>query len=241
MVDKDELESDLDGFFTGDYSITQGNTKPRVSDISFGKTGRELELAMLFVDIKESTKIVDGFRRITAAKMYKSFLSGVTKIVRANDGELCSFNGDGVLIAFNGDYKCTNAAKSALHLKWYVDKVMQPKLQSYFDRNQQLADMNFDCGIGVDVGEVLVVRGGIKGENNNDLVWVGNATNYAVKLSDLSNNGYSIHISNEVHNRLSNSSKMANNSSGTLVDMWSSWYSSDLSMYTYRSNWIWSL
>jgi class 3 adenylate cyclase len=47
---------------------------PDVKDLEFGKRGRESELAMMFIDIRESTKIVDGSRRITAAKMYNSFL-----------------------------------------------------------------------------------------------------------------------------------------------------------------------
>jgi class 3 adenylate cyclase len=62
---------------------------------------------------------------------------------------------------------------------------MAPKMKGLFSNNQQLAGMDFRVGIGVDVGTVLVVRGGIRGEDNSDLVWVGNATNIAVKLSEL--------------------------------------------------------
>jgi class 3 adenylate cyclase len=43
--------------------------------------------------------------------------------------------------------------------------------------------MDFNFGIGIDVGNILVVRAGIKGEDNSDLVWAGNATNISVKLN----------------------------------------------------------
>jgi class 3 adenylate cyclase len=132
---------------------------PDVKDLEFGKKGRELELAMMFIDIRESTKIVDGFRRITAAKMYKSFLWGMSQIARNNGGELRSFNGDGVLIAFIGDSKCTNAAKAGLQMSWFCRQILKPKLQAYFQDNEQLKNIDFDYGIGIDTGKVLVIRG----------------------------------------------------------------------------------
>ena len=69
---------------SGSYSVTNVTKIPDVADVPFGKNGKELELVMLFIDIRESTKIVDGFRRRTAARMYKSFLWGVTKIAKKN-------------------------------------------------------------------------------------------------------------------------------------------------------------
>lgn len=226
----------INNFFKGSYDVKSGNTIPDVGDLDFAKKGRELELAMMFIDIRESTKIVDGFRRITAAKMYKSFLWGVAKIARLNGGELRSFNGDGVLIAFIGDSKCTNAAKAALQMSWFCKKVLKPKLDQYFKENNELKNIDFDYGIGIDVGKILVVRGGIRGENNNDLVWVGNATNYAVKLSSIPDDGYCIFISDDVYKALNNSSKIGGNPK---VTMWENrtWKGKTV----YRSNWTWGI
>src|SRR4030043_829027 len=208
MVTKEDIIKGVDDFFSGDYDITEGEVIPDVDDIALGKTGKEMELAMLFIDIRESTKIVDGLRRTTAAKMYKAFLWGVAKIARLNGGELRSFNGDGVLMAFVGDSKRTNTAKAALQMSWFAQEILKPKLDAVFQNNQQLSgdSIEFDYGIGIDVGKVLVVRGGIRGENNNDLVWVGNATNYAVKLSALSKDGYHIYISEDVYKNMVDSS-----------------------------------
>jgi len=241
MATKEDIIKGVDDFFSGDYDITEGRVIPDVADIALGKIGKEIELAMLFIDIRESTKIVDGLRRTTAARMYKSFLWGVSKIARLNDGELRSFNGDGVLVAFIGDNKRTNAAKAALQMSWFAQKVLKPKLDAVFQNNQGLSGqgIEFDFGIGVDVGKVLVVRGGIRGENNNDLVWVGNATNYAVKLSGLSKEGYHIYISEDVYKNMNKSSKFGGSPE---KDMWESRTWTDVDSITiYRSNWTWAV
>jgi class 3 adenylate cyclase len=238
---KEDIIKGVDDFFSGDYDITAGRVIPDVADIAFGKNGTEIELTMLFIDIRESTKIVDGLRRTTAARMYKSFLWGVARIARLNNGELRSFNGDGVLMAFMGDRKRTNAAKAALQMSWFAQKVLKPKLDAVFQSNQQLRGdgIEFDFGIGIDVGKVLIVRGGIRGENNNDLVWVGNATNYAVKLSALSKEGYHIYISDDVYKNMNKSSKFGGNPER---DMWESRIWNDMDGITiYRSNWTWAL
>lgn len=211
---KDNLIKDIDYFFNGDYEVIQGRTIPSASEVAFGKYGKEVELAMLFIDVKESTKIVDAFRLKTAARMYQSFLRGITLIALKNDGEVRSFNGDGVLITFYGDTKCDNAVRSALQMMDFVKTTLKPKLKSYFTNNKQAQNIIFDCGIGIDVGNIFVVRGGAKGDENNDLVWVGNPTNFAVKLSAQSkvdykdSNGlnttttYNIHITNRVYSKL---------------------------------------
>ena len=158
-----------------------------------------------------------------------------------NDGQLRSFNGDGVLVAFAGDSKRTNAAKAALQMSWFAQKVLKPKLNATFQNNQQLNGQvfGFNYGIGIDVGKVLIVRGGIRGENNNDLVWVGNATNYAVKLSGLSEGDYHVYISEDVYKKMEESSKMGGNPK---KNMWEErvWTKMD-NMKVYRSNWTWTL
>lgn len=210
-----DLISDIDYFFNGDYEIVQGRVVPTSDEVSFGRFGKEVELAMLFIDVKESTKIVDAFRLKTAARMYQSFLRGITLIALKNNGEVRSFNGDGILVTFYGDSKCNNAVRSALQMMDFVNSVLKPKLKSYFANNKQAQNLIFDCGIGIDVGSVFVVRGGAKGSDNNDLVWVGNPTNYAVKLSAQSKvqitsttssvpttKTYNIHITNRVYSNL---------------------------------------
>jgi len=211
MPNRAQIQSKIDSFFSESYIINAGRTIPSITDVSLSNHGKEVDLSMLFIDIKESTKIVSGSRRETAAKMYKAFLWGVTQIARANDGEVKSFNGDGVLVVFFGDQKENNAVTAALKMSWFVTNILKPKIQPRFNGSARLEGMDFDFGIGIDSGNVLVVRGGIAGEDNNDLVWVGNPTNYAVKLSSLSKSGSSISITSNVYAKLRDSLKYDKN------------------------------
>lgn len=229
---RDNLINDTNYFFDGDYEVVQGRVVPSIDEIAFGKYGKEVELAMLFIDVKESTKIVDAFRLKTAARMYQSFLRGVTLIALKNSGEVRSFNGDGVLITFYGDSKCNNAARSALQMMDFIKNILKPKLRTYFANNKQAQNLIFDCGIGIDVGNIFVVRGGAKGDDNNDLVWVGNPTNYAVKLSaqskvlvtsstsETSTTTYNIHITNRVYSNLKPELKTTKGTVGLSVNIW---------------------
>jgi adenylate cyclase len=234
---KTECEKAVEEFFSGKYAVSDAQKIPSVEDLTFGKNGKRIELAMLFIDIRESTQIVDASRRVTAARMYKAFLWGVTKIARDNGGEVCSFNGDGVLVAFAGNGKCTSAAKAALQMRWFASELLKPKMDGYFEDNQQLAGKEFDFGIGVDVGEVLVVRGGIRGDNNNDLVWVGNATNYAVKLSKEGKAPHHAFMSQRVYESLNNSSKLSIIEG---IEMWEIDLSGEIGEWVYKSQWWWS-
>ncbi|MBI3493810.1 MAG: adenylate/guanylate cyclase domain-containing protein [Acidobacteria bacterium] len=232
MAVKEDVIAGVDAFFNSTYTTTKGLVIPNVGDIGLSTEGRELEVSMLFIDIRRSTTIVDAFRRKTAAKMYQSFLLGVSKIARGNLGELRSFNGDGVLVVFAGNNKETRAVKTALQLSWFGVHVLRPKLQSYFAKNQQLANLEFDFGIGVDTGTVLVVRGGIRGENNNDLVWVGNAANYAAKLSGLRDENCHSFISPATYNAMDSCVK----TSGDGQAMWESCRWNEETVY--RGNWL---
>ncbi len=229
---KDDLIKDVNYFFDGDYDVVQGRVVPSVDEVVFGRFGKEVELAMLFIDVKESTKIVDAFRLKTAARMYQSFLRGVTLISLKNDGEVRSFNGDGVLVTFYGESKCNNAVRSALQMMDFINNILKPKLRSYFVNNKQAQNLLFDCGIGIDVGNIFVVRGGAKGDDNNDLVWVGNPTNYAVKLSAQSKivsqdslganvtKIYNIHITNRVYSKLKPELKITKGGIFGPVNIW---------------------
>jgi class 3 adenylate cyclase len=95
---------------------------------------------------------------------------------------------------------------------------LRPKLKGTLNKISSCKiDFNF---IGIHVGKVIIVRGGIRGENNNDLVWVGNATNKAVKLSDMAHDDYPIHVSDEVYKKMLRSVKYTVRD-GVSTHMWS--------------------
>ncbi len=218
----DELISLADDFFSGDYEIVDGRVVPSVEDLKFGKSGKEMDLTMLFVDIKDSTKIARNILRKTAARMYQTYLSGVSRIIRSKNGYIRSFNGDGLLAVFDTGNKNTDAVEAALKIVWFCSEVLAPKMDVIFASNSVLKDTRFSFGVGVDTGKILVVKGGIKGANNNDLVWAGNATNRAVKLAEKSNGIYRVHITNDVYSSLLPDSKYEDPNATFKIDMWES-------------------
>lgn len=229
---KDTLYTDTNYFFQGDYELADARIVPTVEKIPFGRIGKELELAMLFVDIRSSTKIASIVTRKSTARMYQSFLTGVAKIVKQFNGEIRSFNGDGLLVVFDGNYKCSSAVASAFRIAWFCRTILSPKMQSLFRNIPSLANFKFEFGIGIDVGDILVVKAGIRGDDNNDLVWSGLATNIAVKLSDESKDSYSIHISEGVYKHMDNKYKFIN------TDVWEKilWINNMKSIYRSRKH-----
>lgn len=228
-----------DEFFSGEYEIVDARVVPKVEDLKFGKFGKELELTMLFVDIRDSTIISRFLHRKTVARMYQTYLSGVSRIIRSMNGYIRSFNGDGVLAVFEEGTKNSNAAETALKISWFCNNVLGPKMNSYFLSNEHLKDKKFSYGIGIDTGEILVVRGGIKGGENNDLVWGGYATNRAVKLSGKSTDGFHVHISKQVYSKLTDDTKYENPKVLPKVDMWKPLLDLSNLQTVYRSNHTW--
>jgi adenylate cyclase len=228
----DVYKKEVDVFFDGDYEIVKTKAIPEVSNLKFGKHAKEVELAILFIDIRESTKIMASMKRSTGAKIYKSFLWGISKIAKDNSGEVRSFNGDGVLVVFVGNYKCNSAVRAAMQMKYFCQTVLKPKADVYLKNKESLEGTLFDYGIGIDHGTVLVVRGGMRGDNNNDLVWVSNATNYAVKMSGISSDPYNIRISDKVYALLDDSRKKSGDES-----MWEKMLWNEKNLYRTKFKW----
>ncbi len=203
MTRREELLQELNSIFGTNFVINPGFVVPTVNDVALDNVAKDINAAILFIDIKGSTHIVNAVQRETAAKLYKAFLNGITRIARYNDGHIRSFNGDGVLIFFAGVGKCDKAIKSAMEMKHFLTNDLMPHFFRIKSQNQQLSSMEFNFGIGVTTGDVLVIKAGIGGENNRDLVWVAKETNHAVKLAEQSGGEYHIHISSGVFSELS--------------------------------------
>ncbi len=69
--------------------------------------------------------------------------------------------------------------------------------------------------VGVDTSKLLVCRIGVR--NDNDLVWVGRAANYAAKLSTLDPK-YAIYITHPVYDSMHESVKTGGNPRGHMWD-----------------------
>ena len=225
---EEELQKDVLAFFKDKWTITDGQVVPKTEDLGLRNVGRYLSATVLYADIDESTSLVDNYRPWFAAAVYKAFLLCSTRIIRKNGGEVRSFDGDRVMGVFIGDSKNTDSARTALQINYAVSKVIRPTITSRYPDVKYVLSHT----VGIDTSNMLVVRGGIR-QQNNDLIWIGRAANYAAKLNSLTSI-YPTRITSEVYDCLHESVLIGGNPK---KNMWSkaTWSGK----YIYQSDWIW--
>jgi adenylate cyclase len=232
---KDDLIGDVNGVLNQEWNTRDGILVPESEDVALAGGAVKLDATILYADLADSTELAMTYDRRVAAKVYKSFLSCASRIIKQQGGHIRSFDGDRVMGIFIGDSKNTNAVKCALMINWTFLKVIKPKLESKYpslkDGTYQLAH----C-VGVDTSEVLVVRGGIR--NNNDLVWIGRAPNVAAKLSNIRQSPHHTYITADVYRRLEDSAKMGGSPKRSMWEQ-CSWTKVPGVPTVYRSNFWW--
>jgi class 3 adenylate cyclase len=138
----------------------------------------------------DSTKLVDSETPQFAAEIYRCYLVCAARIVKANDGSITAYDGDRIMAVFIGDTKNTNAAKTALQINAAVIDIINPPISNQYPQSTY----RLSHVIGIDTMPfvlLFVARIGVR--NDNDLVWVGRAANYAAKLSSI-NEGNTVFI-----------------------------------------------
>jgi class 3 adenylate cyclase len=157
-------------------------------------------------DLADSTELALYDQEI-AAEVYKAYLLGTSRLIKAAGGEIRSFDGDRVMGIFIGNFKNTSAAKAALKINYFFTKVLEPAFLAFYER-LNASPFKFAQSVGIDTGEIRVARAGVR--NDNDLIWVGRAPNIAAKLSSIREEGYSTYITEAAYNKLHDSAKLFN-------------------------------
>ena len=233
MAILDDLVTDIDEIARITWEVTEGRVVPETSDVGLGNTGTSLEATFLYADLADSTELA-SYNHKVAAEVYKAFLLCGTKLILHRGGHIRSFDGDRVMGVFVGDSKNTSAVKAAMHLKYVFDEVVVPRFKQQYDvfKNGTIS-LNYCAGI--DTGEVLVARAGVR--KNNDLIWVGQAANVAAKLSTLRESPYRTYIASDVYENMNDEAKYTNGE-----NMWESrtWTALPTGKHSlYRTRWHW--
>lgn len=148
------------------------------------KNGYYVNVTALFIDIVDSSKLTDGNRRPTLAKMYRAFLSECVAIM--NSWEMCkeiNINGDCVWGVFETPKKSDvdDVISVAAQLNSMI-KILNYKLQKKkYD--------TISVGIGIDDGRALMVKAGYSGSGINEIVWMGDVVNTACHLANKAGRG----------------------------------------------------
>ena len=199
---KDDLEKQVALIFRERWEERDGTVVPSDSSLKLSNDAIRIEAAVLYADIADSTRLVDGYKNSFAAEIYKSFLHCAGKIVRGEGGEITAYDGDRIMAVFIGGTKNTNAVRAALKIKWAVSKIIKPAMGSVYANNTY----TLKHVVGVDYSPLFVAKTGVRGAN--DLVWVGRAANYAAKLSSLP--GSFTYITKTVYDTMLDPAKFSN-------------------------------
>lgn len=228
----DELEKYVQNTFKSTWETRDGKVIPTDTDIKLSNDGVYLDAVCLYADIVGSTKLVDNYKDTFAAEVYKNFLYCASKIITSMDGQITAFDGDRVMGVFVGDYKNTNAAKSALKINYAVNQVINPA----FKKQYSSIDSELKHCVGIDRSKLLVTKTGVRGAN--DLAWIGRAGNYAAKLSALREEGFTSWITKSVYDKMHDDAKFGGENG---ENMWEERNWMDYSMTIYGSNWRWEI
>lgn len=202
VEDSSKRMDDILNASDNDY-VDNGNTIPSRNNLTY-KNGYYVNVTAIFIDIVDSSKLTDGHRRPTLAKMYRSFLSECIAIM--NSYNICkeiNINGDCVWGVFETSTKTD------------VDTVIcvAAKLTSMIKiLNYKLNKKNYDeisVGIGIDDGRALMVKAGYSGSGLNDIIWMGDVVNCACHLANQAgrNSRESTLITSQVYNNILESSQ----------------------------------
>jgi class 3 adenylate cyclase len=206
MALADELSQDVESILRQEWNIRDGQVVPKTADVALAGGAVKLHPTMLYADLADSTDLAMNYDRRIAAKVFKSFLACSTKLIRKNGGDVRSFDGDRVMGVFVGDFHNTRAVKCALKINYAFLKIIKPKLIAKYPTLASGSYKLAHC-VGVDRSDVLVIRGGVR--NNNDLVWVGRAPNVAAKLSAIRNSPYHSYITEDVFKVMTDEAKIS--------------------------------
>jgi class 3 adenylate cyclase len=230
---KEDLEKAVDEIVrVHHWSTRKGQVVPEPDDLALKNDAVEIDATVLYADMADSTQLVDKQKTHLAAEVYKSYMACAARIIKNAGGTITAYDGDRVMGIFIGNQKNTTATKTALQINGAVDNIVNPALKKQYG----VATYQMKHAIGIDTGPIFACRIGVR--NDNDIVWVGRAANYAAKLANL-NDSHPVFVTGAVFDAMNKSSKYGGNPE-TLMWEERSWTQMN-KMRVHRSNWIWPL
>jgi class 3 adenylate cyclase len=189
-----QINDDVKNIFERNLETTKAYVVPSRADqgltfaVGDDKKGKLIETCVLFVDMRNSTQISNSMRtnKNRLGKIYSAFVHSMTTIAD-EFGYVRNIVGDRVMVVFKPDTCFNDAIHCATMMNTVATRIIK----------RHSGIMNFKVGIGIDFGEMLVLKTGIpkKYQEQSEykgLVWVGNAANFASKLTDAAGKEFTI-------------------------------------------------
>ncbi|MET3507018.1 adenylate/guanylate cyclase domain-containing protein [Halalkalibacter oceani] len=189
---KEELENDIKIILSSDFEVTITDTEqvPTINDTGITYPNldkkevkaKKIQTCVLYIDIRKSTDLNLKHKPNTLTKLYGAFMRSMVKAAQYYSGKVRNIIGDRIMVIFDVE----NCFKNAVNTAILLNSIAKYILNKHFTHNE------ITCGIGIDYGRMLVSKGGIikNGDENapyKSLVWLGRPANVASKLTDLAN------------------------------------------------------
>lgn len=166
------------------FSYSTSLNVPSLSDCDLtyesgdAKKGKCIKTCVLFVDIRNSVELTRKHNSETMGRIYTAFTKGVLNAAREYNGYVRNIIGDRVMVVFPVRNCFVNAVNCAITIN-HISQMI----------NEVFTSVDFHCGIGIDYGEMRVIKVGIERRGNENaenkgLVWVGKPANLASRLTD---------------------------------------------------------
>ena len=134
--------------------------------------GREVEVTVLFLDIRDFTTLAESSTAAEVVKYLSAFFNLVVPIIRTHQGHPNKLMGDGLLAVFGAPTALEHHADHALNA---ATQVLDAIWREY--------DGELRVGVGVHSGEV--VAGTIGGGGKLDYTLIGDTVNVAARVEEL--------------------------------------------------------
>lgn len=227
---QDDLKAKVATIFRDQWTEDNKTVVAEPKDIQLGNHAGYYEGAtVLYADLSDSTAMVDNYNWQFSAEVYKTYLACAAIIIKAEGGVITAYDGDRIMAVFLGKYKNTSAVKVAMKIHYAVIVIINPALKNQYPNTNFVVSHS----IGIDTSPLRAARIGVR--NDNDLVWVGRAANYAAKLA--AEDGDYLLITEDVYKKCNDEVKLSNGQSMWEEKVWQT----TAEMRVYNSNWMWQI
>ncbi|MDQ1061672.1 class 3 adenylate cyclase [Stenotrophomonas sp. SORGH_AS 282] len=177
MTLRSDLQTRVNDIASSPWNVAQGRVVPELQALPHANSGKTLSACLLYADLSDSTGLVSRLSATRAAEYYKAFLHCASRLITIEGGVIEAYDGDRVLGVYLGASKEEHAVNTAFRLTRAMATIVNPT----FERIYRTAHEPLKFTVGIDTGEVMVCKAGVRGDS--DLIWVGTAANYAAKLN----------------------------------------------------------
>ncbi len=191
-----DIKVQTDFYAGAGFSVESANVAPTVESLARGRLAQVVETAFLVAELRVPAPPLDVRKLDPVLRLHRAFVAAVARLARAYSGHIQHIGDDRVIVAFEptpGDIKlvANNAATVALHLVYAFNTVLRPTFKHLG---------SFDIAVGVERGEVLAIKGSVRGDpHSTTVVWFGHAPRVATRLAEEGGSPYNVYVSESIY------------------------------------------